>query len=540
MTEYRIKIAHEYGLGWYDCDTKLDERGICQKMPELRKLQHGYGDKSRPSAIGIEKNKKASFRVVFEKTLKACAKEDSIKLLPIVQPDGKIRVATLNNASVNLIARSMTNVLVPYLKNFAITRDALRGKRVRLTNYHSVNQIIYSADLSKSTDPISIDTAKFVLNEIVKHTGAPSWWAAAVKAVIKPFRFDESDGGEVTTCGALMGLGPGWTVLNVLNSFAARKAGAHRNSYRVCGDDLSALWTVDQCDRYEANIAELGLQSNYEKSFRSPKYGVFCERFVIRSGPYSAYADTCLRIGEATGARALDNSSGVAIVDTLMNVSGHNVLMRAARRTAIRSALRVGITGPLSRGGRGTGKITAATLVSYALFGPTPISVTDTDPRIKSMREGLRIQPLDPKGPSSAADVLIHAMTEIEMESRMQGRLGSRPSALRRDAIERTLLLRQRKVNNLLRTKGAIGTFKELHAKGIGRPLWADKINNILHFIRNRAFTKAMKVLSSSWDKKVSAQGLSQLYLEKFPKHRPSILSNFRPAPEVWCSRESR
>jgi len=50
--------------------------------------------------------------------------------------------------------------------------------------------------------------------------------------------------GKITKCGALMGQGPGWTVLCILNDFAANYNNhMDESAYQICGDDLIGLWT---------------------------------------------------------------------------------------------------------------------------------------------------------------------------------------------------------------------------------------------------------------------------------------------------------
>jgi hypothetical protein len=76
-----------------------------------------------------------------------------------------------------------------------------------------------------------------------------------------------------------MGLGPTWIILSLVNSYAAWSAGAKRETYAVCGDDLVGYWSRPIATRYETCLEELGLVVNKTKSFFG-KRGVFCERIV--------------------------------------------------------------------------------------------------------------------------------------------------------------------------------------------------------------------------------------------------------------------
>lgn len=116
----------------------------------------------------------------------------------------------------------MTSYLMPFTKRMKALQSIMRNKATTLYSTKS-NTKLYSADFSKSTDPISIPLARFVLNELIKHLGKPTWWDQAMDAVINEHKLVQSGihDGKITKCGALMGQGPGWTVLCILNDFAA-------------------------------------------------------------------------------------------------------------------------------------------------------------------------------------------------------------------------------------------------------------------------------------------------------------------------------
>jgi hypothetical protein len=56
-------------------------------------------------------------------------------------------------------------------------------------------------------------------------------------------------------------------------------------SYRLKGDDLIGLWTMDEIHRYQNCIESLtGMQVNLDKSFVAKDRGVFCEKSYFRRG----------------------------------------------------------------------------------------------------------------------------------------------------------------------------------------------------------------------------------------------------------------
>jgi len=230
--------------------------------------------------------------------------------------------------------------------------------------------------------------------------------------------------GKLTSCGALMGLGPSWTLLSLLNSYCALSAGIKASSFRVCGDDLVALGTARQLSRYENNLRKIGLIPNIEKSFRGDN-AVFCERYcttevtkkkrkvVLEDDAYymqTVYVHTLtsqslLRISQAAGTRLLSLGERSALkalgqTDELLNAAeGKGAypvpprpLARLARDTA--KSIAVGQGGLISFGGGGRGKITRTTfnmLVSDGVFNPTTKRRTETLKRLQE--EVLSIPP---------------------------------------------------------------------------------------------------------------------------------------------------
>jgi hypothetical protein len=301
----------------------------------------------------------------FLKALKDSRRQTFCKVCPILQPDGKVRVATLHTSSTVWVARNLTALLLPYLKRIGFSRTMLRNEEVVLEN-NDPQALLYSADLSKSTDPISIPLAKCVLHTIINEGIAmPTWGHEAVDRVIDNYTLEHEGKSYETVCGALMGLGPGWTALSFINAFCAEAAGADPCTYKVCGDDLIGFWVPEVIERYKYYLERFRLKSNKSKSYVSKDRGVFCERFVVRNGNV-ARASPCVRIGEAVGARAIDGNKGLLVVDVLKNIRARRPLREAAARTSLRQALG-NQPGKVSQGGGGRRKADATTYKAFVL-----------------------------------------------------------------------------------------------------------------------------------------------------------------------------
>ena len=90
---------------------------------------------------------------------------------------------------------------------------------------------------------------------------------AAVPNITGNMRLQDELGGKMLTSGALMGLGPSWTIMSLMVGWAAKPMG-NSTSHQICGDDLVALWPAHNCDWFEARLGFARLVPNKKKSFR--------------------------------------------------------------------------------------------------------------------------------------------------------------------------------------------------------------------------------------------------------------------------------
>jgi hypothetical protein len=202
--------------------------------------------------------------------------EDYQKMEPhtITQIGGKTRTITIHPAEEVQVARELTACWLSVLRQTVVTRDSLNGHTVAIRP-QTADSLAFSADLSKATDYMPHALARYVglclCNKLNRPQDIP-----VVNKLFSPKRLPD---GTLTNNGVHMGLGPSWVILSLLNSFAAWHAGARRNTYAVCGDDLIGFWPKRICERYSKLLEELGLKVNRSKSFYG-RYGVFCERIM--------------------------------------------------------------------------------------------------------------------------------------------------------------------------------------------------------------------------------------------------------------------
>jgi hypothetical protein len=483
----------------------------------IRECTEGLWD-SHPALISEERRalmftrRRRTAAEHFRACLNASKDHRVGRLAPIITPDGKIRVATVHSAPVAWAARAMSKVLLPLLKGFAVTKDILRNNEIELVApaiWDADPKIVYSADLSKSTDPISIELSRFVMNEVTNLTGKPEWWDDALDGTINchEIEFPNSDEKFISRCGALMGLGPGWFVLCVVNAFCAYLSGASKRSFAVCGDDLIGLWPKRVADAYEDNLRVMGLVPNTSKSFRSERFGVFCERLVERRGNV-ARSQALLRIGEATAAKAKAQLNELAVVDTLTRSYRNEVLSSLAQRVARGFAFRDTIPGPFGSGGGGIGKATVETVISYIKYGPLSLNRRicrkADDDEITQLRSSMRLLEPAPGAETISTDKVL-----IEAQRMQNAAWNAKHAAVRappekrtRKDIKHDLAKRGRVVRDILATTGG-SPLKAVRLAISDKPYILPRrrlLCQLERLTRARRWDLCLAHLSKSWD----------------------------------------
>jgi len=485
-----------------------------------------------------EEDKTQDLTVIFQRALKSDPSSVRLaKLLPIVLPEGKIRVATVHTAVVNWCSRALTACLMPLLKGLAFTRSILRNKEVRIKS-KLPNTKLFSADLRRSTDPISIELTKFVLYRLKDNVkDMPEWFSRAVEICFQPHDIEYTKpvtGEKVTapaTCGALMGVGPGWTVLCILNAFAAEVM-AEKGSYAICGDDLIGLWTDEEIKSYKQIIHALGLEVNNEKSYISRRHGVFCERLVVRLPNNEAKAMVLHRIAESTGIKSLSGRKGRLSALDLLKISRSSTTLKVVRRTALRcykSLCIPGLPGTFQQGGGGFGKASLATVHNFLKHGPTRLLKMDSDPIISGLRKELRSSPGAPQG-VSCEEILTFARSQIETRRRvMRNEKGRKPQYLHFKDVSKQVKIKETNLSKVL-------CDLQYNKDDLYVRLSGSETKKIEYLLRQRRYSTVLSILNDSWRKHVDPSKARAMLLSSFPNFIKGGDLSLKPSTKWWDS----
>jgi hypothetical protein len=495
-----------------------------------RPLSQAYRDAIRPSRVEM-----------FKEVLRVVPHRNRCKILPIVEMTGKIRIATLHSASAMWVARTINNILLPYLKRFSVTRSILRDqKKIYLRNFDSEEKIIYSADLSKSTDPMSIELVRHIFQAVqVAIPGLPDWFAPAVESVLGKQTLEHEGRTYDIACGALMGMGPGWTALCLLNAFCAESAGAPNGSFKVCGDDLVGLWNRDVCNRYENNLRTFGLVPNESKSFRAKNAGVFCERLVGRTGAHHATILPLVRLGEASGFRAYGTEKGKLGFDRLNKARVIKPIRWLVRKTLKTNALSPQAKGGYSQAGGGTLPPDLLNVITYFIRGATKLM--DEDPSDRELTERLREIPLAQSGvPMSSALAVIRRLQHDRIRRNNRKRIG-KPTLRQFSRLQKTYELRRHNAQTLLKRH------KSLHQVLLAQlerrecivpkehPRQQQFIRRILQCCRYKHYGSAINAIKDWVNTAVVPIDYTISLIRSFhPEWEHPVTCHFQPAPGVW------
>jgi hypothetical protein len=435
------------------------------------------------------------------------------------------------------VARGISAVVFPHLKDISVSRAMLRNEEVRLFNPREGEKLVYSADLSKSTDPIGVGTARFVLHEVGKWIHIPDWYHAAVDGCLKPHELHYNGRKETTHCGALMGQGPGWAVLTILNSFCAWSAGAPKGSFKTCGDDLTALWGNEVILGYESEIDAIGLKANVSKSFRHPSRGVFCEQLITRTGTNTACGERLLRIGEATGSRALAKGKGRVVTDQLQHIQSSKALtvlrpvLTATRRAAKRGMINSSVRGRFSEGGCGQGRANVRTFRNFLSNGPIRIFLGESTSTMKQMRAALHDARMveEPGTDGKVVDIdeiIVEAMTRQERRSReLSLRQGSKPSYAPLKSLKNQLRAGEKMPEDYSPIT---------HLEIVNERIRLDKsdLRRCKHYLRRRAYGPAIRIIKRRTTR-LNAETAFAVLNSHFPRRSRCNLSLQRVSHEA-------
>jgi hypothetical protein len=340
----------------------------------------------------------------------------------LVEAGGKIRTVTLHRAEDAQCARLLTGLWLKALRGMVVTRDVLKGKPVVLGR-KSRGDLLYSADLTAATDFMPHSLAQLIATKLCLRLGRPEDIPIARK-LLGPQQLPD---GTTTTNGVHMGLGCSWPILCIANSFAAWHAGADRDSYRICGDDLIGYWSPQIADRYERILGQLGLEANKSKSFRGRR-GVFCETLVTPRENGTAISSDVGKIGMLTASR-LKGGQGHSTFATAAGIqSARNDWTGIGKKTA-RSLLPGNAPGKVSSFGNGS-KPSMGTLNRLLRHGRTDFNKRK-DPLPDEVKRQIA-ESATPNGEVSVDDFLICLAAARDLKARLYGRPLPKPKGLTR------------------------------------------------------------------------------------------------------------
>lgn len=342
-----------------------------------------------------------------------------VKAIPLPERGGKVRVASLHNATSVHTARILVSQWLPVLKRMKVSKAKLTNKEVSLSTTREGTSL-FSADMSAATDWITHDAAQTFWRGMCRISNSSKRVEDLGLTLLGPQKLN----GEETRRGVHMGLGLSWCILSLMNDWAAWAAGAQSSDHAVCGDDLIGLWTPETRDLYQENLGELGIKMNKEKSFVG-RYGVFCEDIIVLSEDgMHARSHSEISISQASGCRSsqrADFNNDLSILEYLNRVSNAK-LTRFAKQTCNR--LRVWKTppGPLHVGGSGTGTPSKDLLAGFVLEGAKPLH-GERKTKLELERKNLIVSAVSdaPRGGLALDDVLLELDYDQTARSRLEG-----------------------------------------------------------------------------------------------------------------------
>jgi len=311
------------------------------------------------------------------------------------------------------------------LKGRTITLSRSKGKG------NPRKALLYSADLSAATDYIPHELGrrlgKWLNSKVFTDSENRSRWDDAVELLLGPHSVVNGQGsfGGIfepavrraepkfsntldsyrdalessklleTSRGLHMGLGPSWVILSLINLAAAWIAAPeHRNSAAVCGDDLIALWTPEEVQKYESTLTALGLVVNRSKSFYGPR-GVFCEQIVERKNTWSAESRVVVGPAEAGASKWKGRVTKSPLTCLEALTSSRSQLVKPGRwlrAVRIRELAPTRKEGDVTFGGRGDGVPSVAQLQHVLRHGKMKLVKTPVEGWEQTL-QGLTIRP---------------------------------------------------------------------------------------------------------------------------------------------------
>jgi hypothetical protein len=411
-----------------------------------------------------------------------------MKLMGIRERAHKVRVASIHSCEEVQVARRVTQLWMPLLKRLRCTRHALkRGVRNDFKLERHEGDVVYSADLSKATDYFPHEVARYIASELCELTGMKEGWNEVLMNLFGPKVLISEQGELETKVGIHMGLGPSWIILCLANAFCAEAAGAARESYQVCGDDLIGSWPRTVCRGYAQNLSGLGLEENSEKSFVG-RAGIFCGKFagVSPNDPKTIWVRDLGKLSQVAASRYFDDPKSKSKLAAAQGVSRtHYKHMDGLKLKTLRRLLsrRKNVSGPVALGGNGLGCVSRGRLAGLASKRSAPLIKQSKSSSYRAATASLleRAQPSMTKSCKLGKTMKIRdALVSLQaVEDLCSAYAGSRRAPRKvsvRDHDKHTLIIRGQSDEQILKnSKERIN----LSAQSRRRLRWALKIGGI-------------------------------------------------------------
>jgi len=311
-----------------------------------------------------------------------------VAMTAITERGLKIRVASKHPPYVAHYSRCVSRHLLPFLKDLKWARDSLRGDGdISLVNKDPEAQL-FSADLSAASDYIDHNIGQATLRGLLEGLELPQAEIETALRCLEPMALHTVQNEQLhvdeTTRGAHMGLGTTWTVLSLLNAFCGFQASDNWKSFKICGDDLIALWTPDQVATYKRWINRIGLVLNESKSFYGPS-GVFCEKLLVMRKD----GNGCMRASQVLNTTCLKEVMSIKRVmepeesERIRHIASNSLLLKEVRAIAQWQLYHAKLPkylpdGPVALGCNGRGPISLrhvkSRIKAFLLYGPCTIA----------------------------------------------------------------------------------------------------------------------------------------------------------------------
>lgn len=210
------------------------------------------------------------------------------------------------------------------------------------------NQYVRSADLTRATDLIPAGITKAIVDGLCAGLCLKGSIVHDLLLVFcRPMLVVEPDGSTWYTRGQpLMGAGPSWPLLSLFNLWLATQSFGNKAPIRTVGDDLLAIGTLAESERYSRLLARTGGSISLGKDTCSKHAGCLVERYCrVNADRTLEWYDT-YSVGSFSGRSRVKRDEGTpafAMGPSLSYAPGVDFLVEVTCKDALRALRSVGI-----------------------------------------------------------------------------------------------------------------------------------------------------------------------------------------------------